>query len=192
MRDLSRFADGSFDLVFHAVSNCFVSEVRPMWREVARVLRPGGVLLAGFANPIVFAIDPELEKAGEMRIRYGIPYSDVTSLTDEERRRWTDANEPLCFGHTLEDQIGGQCDAGLAITALFEDGDPDQPLTKYLKPYLATRAVKSSRACRPSWDCCSRPRSRPRRRSTNSFHASERRSASARSSPHAGSSRPRR
>ena len=51
MRDLSAFADASFDLVFHPVSNLFCPEVRPVWREAYRVLRQGGILLAGFMNP---------------------------------------------------------------------------------------------------------------------------------------------
>src|SRR5215213_6021005 len=41
MRDLSVFADGSFDLVFHPVSNLFVPEVRPIWNESYRLLRRG-------------------------------------------------------------------------------------------------------------------------------------------------------
>src|SRR5215210_3045303 len=46
MRDLSAFADGSFDLVFHPFSNLFVPKVRPVWAEAFRVLRRGGILLA--------------------------------------------------------------------------------------------------------------------------------------------------
>src|SRR5215210_4054920 len=53
IRDLSSFADGSFDLVFHPVSNLFVPEVRPIWNESYRLLRRG-VLLAGFLNPVVY------------------------------------------------------------------------------------------------------------------------------------------
>ena len=46
------------------------------------------------------------------------------------------------FGHTLEDQIGGQLDAGFVLTGLFEDRDTDHPLAKFLPAFLATRAVK--------------------------------------------------
>ena len=42
MRDLSTFADAFFDLVFNPISNLYVDDVLPVWRECARVLRPGG------------------------------------------------------------------------------------------------------------------------------------------------------
>jgi SAM-dependent methyltransferase len=142
MTDLSAFADASFDLIFHPISNCFVPDVRPVWREAFRVLRPGGVLLAGFTNPVLFIFDDALAEQGELKVRHSIPYSDLTSLTDDERRRYTDKEEPLVYGHTLADQIGGQFDAGFVLTGLYEDSSPDGPLAKYLPTSLATRAIR--------------------------------------------------
>jgi SAM-dependent methyltransferase len=143
MRDLSVFPDGSFDLVFHPCSNGFVSEIRPVWREAFRVLRPGGVLLAGFTNPIAYLFDPDAEKRGELRLKYRMPYSDLTSLSDEERRRYTDVGEPLCVGHSLEEQLGGQLDAGFLLAGFYEDkGGAEDVLSGYLSAYCATRAVK--------------------------------------------------
>jgi SAM-dependent methyltransferase len=142
MRDLSAFADGSFGLVFHPCSNSFVPDIRPVWREAARVLRPGGVLLAGFTNPIVYVFDDAKMEQGEFAVRHRIPYSDVTSLSDDERRRYTDKGEPLCFGHTLGDQIGGQLDAGLVLTGFYEDVGESTPLSAYIPCFIATRAVK--------------------------------------------------
>ena len=142
MADLSAFPAGSFGLVVHPCSNCFVPDVRPVWREAFRVLRPGGVLLAGFANPILYVFDDAAAQRGELVARHAIPYSDLTSLTADERRRYTDADEPLVFGHTLDDQIGGQFAAGFALSGFYEDHDPDHPLGKLIPAFCATRALK--------------------------------------------------
>ena len=149
MADLSYFGDEAFDLVFHPVSNCFSETIRPVWRECFRVLRPGGLLLAGFANPLLFCFDREKESEGFLELKYSVPFSDVTSLTDAERARFLEPDEPLCFGHSLEDQIGGQLDAGFVITGMYEDlhleGDMTVP---YFPAFLATRALKPTEAPR--------------------------------------------
>jgi SAM-dependent methyltransferase len=143
MRDLSGFADDSFDLIVHPCSNCFVPDVRPVWKESSRVLRKGGTLLAGFSHPIVFCFDPDLEKQGVLQVKYAIPYSDLTSLTDEERLRYTDAGEPLCFGHTLEDQIGGQLDAGFVLSGYYDDlSQESELLARFMPAFSGTRALK--------------------------------------------------
>ena len=143
MADLSRFMPESFDLIVHPCSNLFVPDVRRVFREAYRVLRRGGALLSGFCDPILFAIDPELEKQGIAQLKYTIPYSDVTSLSDEERRRYTEPGEPLAFGHTLEDQIGGQTDAGFVIAGFYGDRHVDDDVVSRFMPcFGATRAVK--------------------------------------------------
>ncbi len=145
MRDLSAFEDNAFALVFHPCSNAFVPEVRPVWREAFRVLRPGGVLLSGFTNPLEYLFDLEPYERGELIVRHTIPYSDLTSLAAAERDALMARGEALAFGHTLEDQIGGQLDAGFVITAMFEDRWSESPLGRYIATFMATRAVKPGR-----------------------------------------------
>lgn len=142
MRDLSAFADASFQLVFHPCSNCFVPDIRAVWHEVARVLAPGGVLLAGFINPIAFIFDEDAVDRGELVVRHRLPYTDATHLTDEEQKTLEARGEPLVFSHSLEEQLGGQLDAGLSITALFEDDWPGKPLSMYAPSFIATRAIR--------------------------------------------------
>ncbi|MEM7048778.1 MAG: class I SAM-dependent methyltransferase [Acidobacteriota bacterium] len=135
MGDLNCFDDDSFDWIFNPVSNCFVPEVRGVWRECARVLRGGGVLMTGFANPTLFLFE---EGDESLVVRHGLPYADSEALPAEvlaERR------DPLVYGHTLDDQIGGQLAAGFQLTDLYEDRDPDEALSRYIANYLATRAV---------------------------------------------------
>jgi SAM-dependent methyltransferase len=143
MADLSMFADESFDLVFHPVSNLFAPEVRPVWAEAFRVLRRGGVLLAGFLNPAVYIFDLELaDRDGELRVRHALPYADATSLGEEEVKRKIGRGEPLEFSHTLDDQIGGQIEAGFVIAGFYEDRHRDDPIAAYMPTFIATRAIK--------------------------------------------------
>jgi SAM-dependent methyltransferase len=143
MRELSAFPDRSFALVFHPCSNAFVPDVRPVWREAFRVLRPGGVLLAGFTNPVEYLFDAVAYERGELVVRHSLPYSDVTDATPEERAQREANGEPLSFGHTLEDQIGGQLDAGFVLTAMFEDRWPATTLGRFMATFIATRAVRT-------------------------------------------------
>ena len=143
MRDLSTFVDGSFDLVFHPVSNLFVPEVRPVWAEVFRVLRRGGILLAGFLNPAVYIFDEDLaDETGELRVVHKLPFDAVTSLDEDRLRAQIERGEPLEFSHTLEDQIGGQIDAGFVISGFYEDRHRDDPIAAYMPTFVATRAIK--------------------------------------------------
>ncbi len=59
MRDLSIFLTDSFDIVWQPYSVNFVPSVEPVYREVARVLKPGGIYYMQFANPFVHAVDDE-------------------------------------------------------------------------------------------------------------------------------------
>lgn len=147
MRDLSALADHSFDLVFHPVSNVFVPEVRPVWREAHRVLRPGGVLMAGFMNPAVYLFDFG-DPDEQPRARYALPF-DSRDLSEEERLEIFGEDGPLEFSHSITDLIGGQIEAGFTLTHLYEDQLSDK-IGRLMPGYIATRAI----AAAPSraWD----------------------------------------
>ena len=84
MTDLSVLANESFDIIFHPVSNCFVPNVLPVWRECERVLKSGGSLLSGFANPALYLFDDsDPDKQTKLNVVNKIPYSDKESLNDE-------------------------------------------------------------------------------------------------------------
>lgn len=143
MSDLSTFPAGCFDLIVHPVSNLFVPNVLPVWQEAHRVLRPGGLLLAGFMNPVFYIFDRKLmDEQGVLQIRHSLPYSDLTSLSSASLQEIQEAGWPLEFGHTLEDQIGGQLKAGFVMTGFYEDRDVRSVLDDYMPIYVATRAVK--------------------------------------------------
>ncbi len=145
MADLSRFENASFDLIFHPVSNVFVPDVLPVWREAFRVLKSGGRLLAGFMNPAIFIFDWEkVEQEKTLHVKYPAPYADTHSLSEEELSARITDGEPLEFGHTLSDQIGGQIKAGFSLNGFYEDkwDEPDHPTDAYMPSSFATLALK--------------------------------------------------
>jgi SAM-dependent methyltransferase len=145
MTELDVFDDSSFDLVFHPVANCFVPDVIPLWREAYRVLRKGGLLLAGFANPVLYLFDDDDagHEAG-LTVKHSIPYSDVENLSPEHLQQHRRDGLPLEFGHTLEDQIGGQLQAGFVLLDLYEDSHhlADVAIARHIPTFMATRAMR--------------------------------------------------
>lgn len=144
MAKLDAFADQSFDLIFHPCSNTFVPSVLPVWKEAYRILRIGGRLLSGFCNPISYIFDYDQWQKGELVVRHSIPYSDLTDLSAAEQKQLMDDGEPFCFGHTLEDQMGGQIAAGFSLTGFYEDywNSDQEPIDKYIASFVATQATK--------------------------------------------------
>lgn len=145
--DLSRFSDASFDLIYHPVSNLFFPDLEPVWRACFRILRSGGTLLAGFCNPVMFMFDKAAnhDRIGILEVKHSLPFSDIGSLSKEQVQEIIDKNEPLEFGHSLEQQIGGQIDAGFSIAGFYEDYWSDEAiaLNKYMPVFIATKALKS-------------------------------------------------
>lgn len=145
MADLSQFDDETFGLIFHPCSNCFVPDVLPVWRECHRVLQPGGILLAGFTNGVRYLFDDERAENRILNVHYPIPYSDLDYLDRPHIKQIVEDGQPLEFGHTLEDQIGGQLNAGLIMTGFYEDRydeSTNDPISHYMATFIATRSVK--------------------------------------------------
>jgi SAM-dependent methyltransferase len=150
MADLSALPDGSFDLIFHPVSNVFVPDLTPVWREAHRVLREGGALLAGIMNPAYFLFDhDEAERTGQLVARFRLPYRELGDAADTaqltpERRKQIEAGDALVFSHSLQTQIGGLLAAGFQLTALYEDRwtGASTPLDALMPTSIAMRAVK--------------------------------------------------
>lgn len=140
MAELGGIGDAAFDLVFNPVSNVFAADLEPVWRECARVLRPGGRLLCGFMNPAFFLFDHELaEETGKLVVKHRLPFSDLDGLGEEELSRHLEAQVSLEFSHSWESQIGGQCRAGFAIRDCYEDNWDAESTA--LDPWMPTSAA---------------------------------------------------
>ena len=56
------FEDESFDIIFHPVSNCYIENVEPVFKECYRILKKGGILLCGLGTEINYLVDENEEK----------------------------------------------------------------------------------------------------------------------------------
>ena len=147
MVDLSCFDAGQFQLIFHPVSNVFASNVRSIWQECSRVLMTSGRLLSGFMNPDFFLFDLDaVEAGGPLLVCNRLPYCDVENLSAASLQARIDRGEALEFSHSLNDQIGGQLEAGFVIAGFYEDrwNNEATPLNEYMPTSMATLAIKAS------------------------------------------------
>lgn len=140
MQDLSVFADESFDCIVHPWSNGYIDDVKPVWKECARVLKRNGLLLAGFGNPISCIFNVGKFEKGILQVENTIPYADIDHMDDPETRAIVEVDGYM-WSHTLEDQIQGQIEAGFAIIGFYEDIG-GSALDKYINSSIATKAIK--------------------------------------------------
>ena len=132
------FEDCCFDIIFHPVSNCYVEDVYHVWNECFRVLKKGGLLLAGLDNGLNFLIDEEEDKP--LMVTNKLPFNP---LKDEELyKKMADNDGGIQFSHSLEEQIGGQLKAGFTLLDIYEDYDNCGRIREYAPSYFATLAKK--------------------------------------------------
>ena len=130
------FADEAFDLIFHPVSNCYVKDVKAIWKECWRVLKPGGTLLAGVDHYINYIVDDS-----ERNIVNSLPFDPL--VNGEHRKQLEKADAGFQFSHTLEEQINGQLEAGFTLLELYEDTNSSGYLHDLNIPtFLAMRSKK--------------------------------------------------
>ena len=130
------FEDNSFDLIFHPVANVYVKDVKSIWKECYRVLKKGGILLSGQDNGINFIFDEE-----ERVLINSLPFDPLNN--PEQMKQLTDTDSGVQFSHTIEEQLGGQLEAGLLLQALYEDTNDYGRLSELNIPtYIASKAIK--------------------------------------------------
>ncbi len=130
------FEDGSFDLIFFPVSNVYIEEAKPVFKECHRILKKGGILLSGLDNGVNFITDEN-----EKEILNPFPFNPLKNPEEMEQLRSSDGG--IEFSHTLEEQIGGQLEAGFRLTDLYEDTNSSGRLHDLNIPtFFGTRAVK--------------------------------------------------
>lgn len=130
------FEEDSFDLIFFPVSNVYVEEAKPIFKECHRILKKGGYLLSGLDNGVNFITDDN-----EKEILNSFPFNPLKN-PDQMAQLQVD-NSGVEFSHTLEEQIGGQLEAGFTLLDLYEDTNGSGRLHElHIPSFLATRARK--------------------------------------------------
>ncbi len=166
MRDLSRFADGAFDLVYHHHSLVFVPDPERVVREVARVLAPGGVYVFSTMHPVTLRMYETWTGTGwGFKQRHGdrrpVPHKSALWDFDEVQ-----VEAPtLEYAHPVSRLVNACGAAGLLVDRMWEwspgdaGGPPgsDDELERYVPAFIALRARRPAASASPR-----RTASRPR------------------------------
>lgn len=154
MRDLSCFANASFDIIWQPPSLCYVPDVRPVFREVARILRVDGLYRLHTSNPFVHGVSEKDWNGQGYSLRHPyrdgaeIPYEDPYWELDGEKGRKEYMKGPREFRHALSTLSNALIEQGFLILGIWEgitdypeeDVDPEPGTWKHFKsiipPYL--------------------------------------------------------
>jgi SAM-dependent methyltransferase len=119
MRDLSALASASFDIVWHPYAINFIPDCRPVLREVARVIRPGGLYHVMTSNPFVFGIGTRDWNGHAFELNR--PYIEGALFTNADET-WVGKGEesrtiagPREYRHTLGTLLNSLADNGFVL-----------------------------------------------------------------------------
>jgi len=141
MCDLSQFGDETFDIVFNPVSNTYIPEVTIVWSECYRILKKGGILMAGSVNPFIYIFNSDQWKKGIFEVSNKLPFNSFDELDETGIKEFVEKGNAIEYSHTLTELIGDQIASGFLINDFYEDIDNDL-ICDYAPKYFATRAIK--------------------------------------------------
>jgi SAM-dependent methyltransferase len=150
MDDLAVLAPAQFDIVAQPVSTCYVPDIGAVYREVARVIVPGGLYISQHKQPVSLQAQPHGTGQG-----YAItePYYRSGPLPDGVPGRLRETGT-LEFLHRWEEMIGGLCRAGFLVEDLVEPNHADAKAAvgsfahraQYIAPYVRIKARRAGGA----------------------------------------------
>lgn len=106
MRDLSCLPEAAFDLVYQAESLSYVPDVRQVYGQVARLLRPCGLYRVKHSQPAIHRVTWDGQG-----YRIDRPYAE---------RVYQRPDGGIEFRHYMDDLFNGLLDAGLSIRRVYE------------------------------------------------------------------------
>lgn len=148
MEDLSFLDDATFDLVHQPVSSCYVPNLRPAYKEIARVLKSAGLYISQHKQPTSLQVT---EKNREDRFVLGVEYYHEGPLPNCEDKSYRE-NGAVEFLHRWEEIVGELCHAGFVIEDLIEPKRADIKAKshqfgyrgRFVPPYVRLKARRTS------------------------------------------------
>ena len=146
MDQLSALDDAEFDIVVHPVSTCYVADVVAVYRQVARVLRPGGIYVSQHKSPTSLQVSVAPHGNGYALVT---PYYRQGPLPPAEPSRIRETGT-VEFLHRFEELLGGLCRSGFVITDVVEPAHNDPQAaagtfahrSNFVAPYIRIRAER--------------------------------------------------
>jgi len=135
MDDLTMLEAGRFDLVVHPVSTCYVPDVGRVFREVARVVKAGGLYVSQHKSPASLQSSLEPGPGGLYELRH--PLASIGPLPPEPPSRLREVGTHE-FVHSLTALLGGICRAGFTVEDVCE---PDHARPRAAAGSFAHRAA---------------------------------------------------
>jgi len=157
MDDLSALGDAAFDVVIQPVSTCYIPDLEPAYRELARVTAPNGLHISQHKQPGTLQAELIPASAGRGYVVSESYYRQgpLPEAFGDCQHREAGTVEYL---HRWQDLIGGLCRAGFVIEDLVEPrhGNPNaEPgsfghRSSYLAPFVALKARRTTAAAAPA------------------------------------------
>jgi SAM-dependent methyltransferase len=146
MRDLGRFPDRAFDVVWQAHALNFVPDPAPVLDGVARLLRPGGLYRLEWTNPFLHGLwdDTWTGTGYELRRRYEdggeILFADPEWDVQRPDAPVVRVRGPREWRHGLGTIVNGVIARGMRIRGLWESIGGDASAAAGTWPHLETVA----------------------------------------------------
>ncbi len=151
MDDLVVLDDASFDIVHQPVSTCYVRDLAKTYREIARVLRDGGIYISQHKQPTSLQISHRDEQD---RYVIGVEYYHDAPLPQVEDESYRERGTTE-FLHRWDDLVGELCRSGFVLEDLREPYRADHKAApghfghrgRFVPPYVRLKARRVARAC---------------------------------------------